>query len=153
MTHWSIRKTARRQEQVARLGRTTGLDDDFSAVVDYALAHAISSTQEVQMNARMIDVVIVDDIDINKAMALVREADEGFPFDDNGGDPDGPSWIVEPGDLGRALGPIIERGLGHQVHGVLVDDYRGTDEERTRLDVQFSQWCGFSSRGIAYGIR
>ena len=71
------------------------------------------------MDEKMAYVVIVDDI--NEAMALIREADEGFPFDDNGGDPDGPSWIVEPGDLGRALGPIIERGLGHQVHGVLVD--------------------------------
>ena len=107
--------------------------------------------QEAEMDEKMAYVVIVDDI--NEAMALIREADEGFPFDDNGGDPDGPSWIVEPGYLGRALGPIIERGLGHQVHGVLVDDYRGTDEERTRLDVQFSQWCGFSSRSVAYGIR
>lgn len=152
MTHWSIRRTPRRQDQVARLGRATGLGEDFSAVVDYALSRAISQlSQEAEMSARMTDVVIVDDI--NEAMALIREADEGFPFDDNGGDPDGPSWIVEPGDLGRALGPIIERGLGHQVHGVLVDDYRGTDEERTRLNEQFSQWCGFSSRGVAYGIR
>jgi predicted nucleic acid-binding Zn-ribbon protein len=51
--HWSIRKTARRQEQVARLGRTTGLDDDFSAVVDYALAFTISRQEAREMDARM----------------------------------------------------------------------------------------------------
>jgi hypothetical protein len=150
MTHWSIRKTERREAQVARLGRATGLNKDFSAVVDYALAFAIGK-QEAEMSARMIDVVIVDDID--GAMALIREADGGFPFDDNGGEPDGPSWIVEPGDLGRALNPVIERGLGRVVRGVAVDGYRGTDEERARLNEQFSQWCGFSSRNVAYGIR
>lgn len=55
MTHWSIRKTQRRQEQVARLGRATGLGGDFSAVIDYALSSAISNQlQEVQeMDARM----------------------------------------------------------------------------------------------------
>jgi hypothetical protein len=43
MTHWSIRKTDRRVEQVARLGRATGLGEDFSAVIDYALAATIGS--------------------------------------------------------------------------------------------------------------
>ena len=50
--HWSIRKTARRQEQVARLGRATGLGEDFSAVVDYALSYAIGR-QEAREMARM----------------------------------------------------------------------------------------------------
>ena len=54
MTHWSIRKTQRRQEQVARLGRATGLGGDFSAVIDYALSSAMSNQlQEAQeMDAR-----------------------------------------------------------------------------------------------------
>lgn len=53
MAHWSIRKTARRQDQVARLGRATGLGGDFSAVIDYALSSAISNQlQEVEMDKR-----------------------------------------------------------------------------------------------------
>lgn len=52
--HWSIRKTARRQDQVARLGRATGLGGDFSAVIDYALAATIGSIN-IKQEAREMD--------------------------------------------------------------------------------------------------
>ena len=54
MAHWSIRKTARRQDQVARLGRATGLGGDFSAVIDYALAATIGSIN-IKQEAREMD--------------------------------------------------------------------------------------------------
>ncbi len=98
----------------------------------------------------VVDLVIVNDVD--EVMDIVRFTDDGFPFDDNGGTPDGSAWIVEPGDLGKALSPVIERGLGRIMRGVSVSDYHGTDEQCTRLNEQFSQWCGYSSRAIAYGI-
>lgn len=153
MTHWSIRKTQRRQEQVARLGRATGLGGDFSAVIDYALSSAISNQlQEVQeMIERAVDVVVINDIDA--AIGIIRDADEQGVFDDNGGDPDGPAWIIEAGELGAALKPVVEQGVGHNARGVRVEGYNGSDQHRAWMDAHFQYWCGFSSRGIAYGIR
>ena len=49
--HWSLRKTERRAAQVARIGKATGLGEDVSAVVDYALSYTISRLQEVEMYA------------------------------------------------------------------------------------------------------
>ncbi len=62
MTHWSIRKTDRRVEQVARLGRATGLGEDFSAVVDYALAFTISRQEAREMDEiKSIEIVVTED--------------------------------------------------------------------------------------------
>ena len=152
MTHWSIRKTDRRVEQVARLGRATGLNDDFSAVIDYALSSAMSNQlQEVQeMIERAVDVVVINDIDA--AIGIIRDADEQGVFDDNGGDPDGPAWIIEAGELGAALKPVVEQGVGHNARGVRVKGYNGSDQHRAWMDAHFQYWCGFSSRDVAYGI-
>ncbi len=153
MTHWSIRKTERREAQVARLGRATGLNDDFSAVIDYALSSAMSNQlQEVQeMIERAVDVVVINDIDA--AIGIIRDADEQGVFDDNGGDPDGPAWIIEAGELGAALKPVVEQGVGHNARGVRVEGYNGSDQHRAWMDAHFQYWCGFSSRKLAYGIR
>lgn len=154
MTHWSIRKTGCRMAQVARIGQATGLGDNFSAVVDYALSMTISQLpqQEAQeMYGRLVDVVVVDNIE--DAAGIIRDADEGHPFDDNGGDPDGNAWIVEPLDLGSALRPIVNGGIGRVVLGTRIEGYRGTDEVRAWMDARFREWCGFSSRDVAYGIR
>ena len=59
--HWSIRKTARRQEQVARLGRTTGLGEDFSAVVDYALSYTIGRQETAMDEIKSIEIVVTED--------------------------------------------------------------------------------------------
>jgi len=40
---WHIRRTARRVEQVQRVGRLIGAGEDFSAIVDYALAYVLAS--------------------------------------------------------------------------------------------------------------
>ena len=49
-THWSIRQTERRAAQVARIGEATGLGQDFSAVVDYALSYTIAHQEAETMN-------------------------------------------------------------------------------------------------------
>ena len=61
MTHWSIRKTQRRQEQVARLGRATGLGGDFSAVVDYALSYTIGRQETAMDEIKSIEIVVTED--------------------------------------------------------------------------------------------
>lgn len=59
--HWSIRKTARRQEQVARLGRATGLGEDFSAIVDYALSYTIGRQETAMDEIKSIEIVVTED--------------------------------------------------------------------------------------------
>lgn len=56
-THWSIRQTDRRVAQVARLGEITGLDEDFTAIVDFALATTLAhyGAKENEMNERRWD--------------------------------------------------------------------------------------------------
>ena len=61
MTHWSIRKTDRRVEQVARLGRATGLGEDFSAVVDYALSYTIARQETEMDEIKSIEIVVTED--------------------------------------------------------------------------------------------
>ena len=53
-THWTIRQTVRRLAQVARIGESTGLGQDFSAVVDYALSYTIAH-QEAETMTYTID--------------------------------------------------------------------------------------------------
>lgn len=61
MTHWSIRKTDRRVEQVARLGRATGLGEDFSAIVDYALSYTIARQETEMDEIKSIEIVVTED--------------------------------------------------------------------------------------------
>ena len=61
MTHWSIRKTDRRVEQVARLGRATGLGEDFSAIVDYALSYTIGRQETAMDEIKSIEIVVTED--------------------------------------------------------------------------------------------
>jgi len=61
MTHWSIRKTDRRVEQVARLGRATGLGENFSAVVDYALSYTIGRQETAMDEIKSIEIVVTED--------------------------------------------------------------------------------------------
>lgn len=125
----------------------------FTDIVRIAIDRMYTETrkQEAQeMKERAVDVMVVDDIDA--AVDVMREMGEDGAFDDNGGDPDGPAWIIEASALGNAAKPVIGRGIGHITRGVRVDGYRGTDEQHARMDARFGQWCGFSSRDVAYGI-
>lgn len=126
----------------------------FTDIVRIAIDRMYTETrkQEAQeMKERAVDVVVINDIDA--AIGIIRDADEQGVFDDNGGDPDGPAWIIEAGELGAALKPVVEQGVGHNARGVRVEGYNGSDQHRAWMDAHFQYWCGFSSRKLAYGIR
>ena len=55
-THWTIRQTERRAAQVARIGQSTGLGQDFSAVVDYALSYTISNQEATMLYTIDLDI-------------------------------------------------------------------------------------------------
>ena len=41
-THWNIRKTSRREAQIAEIARRIGTDEDkFAAVIDFALGYTL----------------------------------------------------------------------------------------------------------------
>ena len=44
--YWNIRRTPRREAQIAALGQITGLGDEFAAVVDFALAASLAQYRQ-----------------------------------------------------------------------------------------------------------
>ena len=79
---------------------------------------------------------------------------EGFPFDDNGGDPDGPSWYCETGDVSAdEIAAVEAANLGYVTEGVMATGYDGSDAHKEQMQARFGfRWCGYSSRAVAYGI-
>lgn len=78
---------------------------------------------------------------------------EGFQFGDNGGEPDGPSWMAPADDFTpEEIDAIVPR-FGYITTGYEVDGYDGSDEDRARMKALSDfRWCGYSSRDIAYYI-
>jgi len=65
MTHWSIRKTASREAQISRLGKMTGLGDNFAGVVEFALSYTIAKlkqegTMYTQAQDYIVDAIVAD---------------------------------------------------------------------------------------------
>ena len=63
----------------------------------------------------------------------------GYLFDDNGGDTDGSKYICAAGEA-----PV---GLGNTINGFQIEGYTGA-----YVGVGSREFCGWSSRGIAYTI-
>jgi len=78
--------------------------------------------------------------------------EEQAMFDDNGGDPDGALWLVPEDDLSAdAVLDLVRAGDVDIVEGDIVE-YDGRGRTRAILDAAYPDgWCGFSSRGEAYG--
>jgi len=79
---------------------------------------------------------------------------EGHPFDDNGGEPDGPAWLAPAADFEpEEIDGIVAGQLGYVTTGYEVRGYDGSNEDRTRMfKLSGFRWCGYSSRDVAYYI-
>jgi len=82
---------------------------------------------------------MASEIEFCKVTVLTEEEAAlcGDLFDDNGGDTDGEEYICEDGEA--------PEGLGKTVSGYKVTDYTGA-----YVGVGSREFCGWSSRGVAY---
>ncbi len=92
--------------------------------------------------------------DVVARIAVIREDQAQIFFDDNGVEPDGPSWIVPEDDLDSKV--VKELTLSGELLVATGDiiAYDGSERDRATLDATYpGGWCGFSSRGEAYGLQ
>ncbi len=82
----------------------------------------------------------------------MSDEDNPFPFDDNGGSPDGPSWYIPLNEVSREVVDQIEiNRLGRSESAHVFVDYDGSEEQKRELNEKFfGRWCGYSGRGVAY---
>lgn len=82
---------------------------------------------------------------------LQSDEDNPHPFDDNGGEPDGPSWYVVSEDLSPEVMAALENNrLGYRCSGLVIADYDPESDEALMNENFPSQWCGYSSRDVVY---
>ena len=83
---------------------------------------------------------------------LSSDEDNPFPFDDNGGQPDGPSWYIPLGEVSAEI--VDEIGihcLGREASAHVIVNYDGSQEQKRELNERFwGRWCGYTSREVVY---
>jgi hypothetical protein len=128
--------------------------------INYALRFTAQNDQDISEMAEIkedgkTELLVLYPDHIDEVWDVLAEFEQGGLFDDNGGEPDGPSWYIEADEVGDAalLSSIEGAGLGYTARGVRVEGYNGSDQHRAWMDAHFQYWCGFSSRKLAYGIR
>jgi len=110
--------------------------------------------------------VIVFDVMNDDVEALLTAHGE-YPFDDNGGEPDGRGWICAVDSLSEELVmSLLQVRCAHSQDGYVYNScvhiqdgyehegYTGTEAQRRYLDKLYGDnWTGFSGAGIAYGVK
>lgn len=99
------------------------------------------------MEKHEVELIVLFGNDVERVWPLL----EGHPFDDNGGEPDGPSWMAPAADFSpEEIDAIIPR-FGYITTGYEIDGYDGSDEARAMMKALSEfRWCGYSSRDVAY---
>lgn len=100
-----------------------------------------------------VEALILYGLSINDAIEILSsDMENPHPLDDNGGESDGPSWIVAADEIApEVLGQIKANRLGYIAIVHVFDGYDGSREQVTELNEKFfGRWCGYSGRGIAY---
>lgn len=85
---------------------------------------------------------------------ILTAVEQQHLFDDNGFDPDGPSWYIPSDEVDTgALLELLNRNLGYLASGVavreFVDDY---DMRQYMRGLNPFKWCGYGIRDTAYYI-
>jgi len=102
------------------------------------------------MEKRAVELVVLFGNEVERVWPLL----EGYQFDDNGGEPDGPAWLALAEDFTpEELDSIVAGQLGYVTTGYEFGGYDGSDEARGMMK-RLSQfrWCGYSSRDVAYYV-
>ena len=99
-----------------------------------------------------VEVLVVYNMNQETEEILGADQDNPFPFDDNGGEPDGPSWYVDANDVSpEIIDQIKINRLGHVATVHVFTTYEGSREQKHLLNSRFPfRWCGYSGRGVAY---
>ncbi len=100
------------------------------------------------MEKHEVELIVLFGNDVERVWPLL----EGHPFDDNGGEPDGPSWMAPAADFSpEEIDAIVAGRLGYVAVGYEVDGYDGSNEARAMMKALSEfRWCGYSSRDVAY---
>jgi len=98
------------------------------------------------------EILIVYNMTPEVEKILMSDEDNPFPFDDNGGSPDGPSWYIPLNEVSREVVDQIEiNRLGRSESAHVFVDYDGSEEQKRELNEKFfGRWCGYSGKGIVY---
>lgn len=106
------------------------------------------------MDEKQVELLVLHEMDDHVISVLQSDQENPFPFDDNGGEPDGPSWYVPTLDLSpEVVSALLANHLGYTTTGYAVA-YSGTTDEQDQLNAQYPhRWCAYSSRNIAYRRR
>lgn len=103
-------------------------------------------------NAEQIELLVLYPSTIKEVWEIMGT--DAHVFDDNGGDPDGPSWYIQLDQVDIEISGRIEiNNLGYVAWGYVINEYDGTAQDRYYMHQTFpNRWCGYSSRDVAYGI-
>ena len=99
------------------------------------------------------EVLMLYGLSINDAIEILgSDMENPHPLDDNGGEPDGPAWIVAADEIAPEIaGQIKASHLGYTTMAHVFTGYDGSREQVAELNEKFfGRWCGYSSRGVAY---
>lgn len=103
-----------------------------------------------------VEVLALNAMSVSDAFEVINRVEEGLSgvFDDNGGEPDGPSWYIPVDEIGwQAANAITANGLGYIIDADKIKWYDGNDDDREWMKAHYPhRWCGYSSRDVAYGI-
>lgn len=104
-------------------------------------------------NEEAVRLLVLDPDSVDQVWPLLDES-YGI-FDDNGVEPDGPSWCCEADALDPdELETIVKRNLGYEADGFRISGYSGDETDHREMHKRFPlRWCGYSSRNVAYGIK
>ena len=100
-----------------------------------------------------VEALILYGLSINDAIEILSsDMENPHPLDDNGGEPDGPAWIVAADEIApEVLGQVKANRLGYTAIVHVFDGYDGSREQVTELNEKFfGRWCGYSGKGIVY---